>query len=393
MHLSEKSVFKTSLLCGSFIVALIGYMPDVINNEGLYKTFRIVNYVLFGSLFFLTFNIKKIGYLRVLFVYSVVLYIFLIETLLFLDLGFKIDFDDILQLSIPFIAILIGYNINISAKRYSNCLIIYCIAALMLSVYSVIYFIGSFTILDQYMVEHKNELGAILSNSGAILMSMIFLKDISKYKKIRLILYGAIICSCLLVLRARAAFTALLFCFLVVEWLFLKNKKNGFLIIGIIIITAAILYVYGALTIPSFLNDFFLGSNDLSDLDTISTGRIDRNIAALKFIFDYPMFGQLTTSFYLEWVHNYVLLKVSQYGLVGSFPLLCLYFYLIWTIISKISKIKEIRTEHFGYIVMIIPIIISLFEPSFPYGPGSVQVIAFFMFGYSMKNSLPQTSI
>jgi hypothetical protein len=119
----------------------------------------------------------------------------------------------------------------------------------------------------------------------------------------------------------------------------------------------------------------------------VSAGRIDRNIAAIKFISDYPVFGQLTNSLYLDWVHNYVLLKLSQYGILGSFPLLCLYFYLIWTIIIKISRIREFRIEHSGYMAMIIPIIISLMEPSFPFGPGSVQVIVYFMLGYSLKNS------
>lgn len=387
MQLSEKSVFKTYLVFASFIVVLIAYMPNIINNENVYEKFRIINYVLFGSLFFLTFSIKEVVYLRVIFVYAVVLYVFFLETLLFLGLGLKIDFNDVLQLSIPFIAILIGYNINISPKKYLNILILYCLAALMLSVYSVFYFIGSFTILDQYMVDSKNALGAILSTSAAIIMCAIFLKDISKYRKIRLIIYGTIICACLLVLRARAAFVALLFCFLVFMWLLIKNKRNRYLLFGIIILTVAVLYLYGALNIPSGLNSFFLGANDLSDLNQVSTGRIDRNIAALNFIYDYPMFGQLTTSYYLDVVHNYVLLKVSQYGLIGSFPLLCLYFYLVWTIITKILKIQEFKIEHFGYIVMIIPIIISLLEPSFPYGPGSVQVIVYFMLGYSLKNS------
>jgi len=177
------------------------------------------------------------------------------------------------------------------------------------------------------------------------------------------------------------------FCFLVFMWLFLKSKKNTYLIIGATIITLVLLYMFGALTIPSFLHDFFLGTKDISDLDAVSSGRIDRNSAALRFISEYPMFGQLTTPYYFNWVHNYVLLKVSQYGLLGSFPLLFLYFYLIWTIIRKISKIREFGTEHFGYMVMIIPITISLFEPSFPYGPGSVQAIVYFMFGYSLKNA------
>jgi O-Antigen ligase len=387
MELSKKSVLKTWLLSASFIVALVAYMPNIIDNDRAYNTFRITNYMLFGSLFFLTFSIKHMVYQRVIFVYSFVLYIFLLETLLFSSLGFNMEFNDILEISIPFIAILIGYNINISTKKYLNFLVIYCIAATMLSVYTAYYYIGSFTILDQSLIDNKNSLGAILSNSGAIILCMIFFKDINKSRKIPFVIFLIIICACLLVLRARAAFVAFLFCFLVFTWLSLRNRKNRYLILGVIIITIGLLCLFGSLTMPTFLNDFFFGTSDSNDLNMLSTGRIDRNIAAIKFISDNPMFGQLTNFHFLEWVHNYLLLKLSQYGLLGSFPLLCLYFYLIWTIIIKISRIREFRMDHFGYMVMIIPIIISLMEPSFPFGPGSVQVIIYFMFGYSLKNS------
>jgi len=253
--------------------------------------------------------------------------------------------------------------------------------------YSVFYFMGDFTIANQSTIIHKNSLGAILSNAGAIVLCLIVLKGISKYGKIGLILFGTSIFACLLVFRSRADFLALLFCFLVVIWLLLRNKKGGYFIIGTIIIAVVILYLYSVLIIPEFLNNFFLGNTDLSDLNSISSDRLDRNVAALKFISRNPLFGQLTNPIHLDWVHNYVLLEVSQFGLVGSFPLLCLYFYMIWTIIIRISKIKEFRTEHFGYIVMIIPLFISLLEPSFPYGPGSVQVIVYFMLGYSLKKS------
>jgi len=380
------------LLFASFLLTLIIYIPNVIENYSLYKIFRIINYILFATLFFLTISKKQIVIPRVLIVYFFVLIICFTETLVFLVLNLNIKFDEIIQLSIPFFAITIGYNINISTKKYINLLIIYSLTALIPSLISIYYYIGSFTVLDVPLVSYKNEIGAIISNCIAITMCVITLKNLSKSKRLCLVLYTLILFACLLVFRARAAYAAALFSFLVLLWLFLRNKKNVHLISSTIIIILVIFYLFGTYTIPTFLHNFFLGSNDLSDLDKLSTGRIDRNLAALKFISDSPLFGQLTTSHYLEWVHNYVLLKISQYGFLGSFPLLCLYFYLIWTDVIKILKTRQFSTNHFGYIVLIIPFFISLFEPSFPYGPGSVQVIVFFMLGYSLKNSVNKTS-
>jgi hypothetical protein len=385
MQIAGRSIIKTSLLYASFLFVLIAYIPDIIENINLYEKVRVINYFLSVGLFILTFNFKQFVYIRFIFVYSIILYIFLLETILFLGLGYNTDFNDILQLSIPFAAILIGYNINISREKYLNVIIIYCFAATILSVYSVIYYIGSFTVLDEYMDLNKNSLGAILASAASVMLCTILLKETGKNRKIRLAVYFIIICAGLLVIRARAAFISLFFCCLVLLYMFLKNKRNRYLIIGLIIFALAVLSLYDVLKVPDFIQSSLLGSRDINDLNSVSTGRIDRNVAALKFISDYPFLGQLTTYRYLEWVHNYVILKVSQYGLAGSAPLIFLYFYLIATVTKRILKIKEIRIEHFGYIAMIIPLFISLLEPSFPYGPGSVQFAVYFMLGYSFK--------
>ena len=198
--------------------------------------------------------------------------------------------------------------------------------------------------------------------------------------------------ACLLIIRARSAFVAVVFCSLVLIWLSLRTRVSLKIIVGAISLGIVILYLYGELKFPQFLSEFFLGAEDLSDLNSVSSGRIERNQAAINFISDYPLFGQLKTDHYLEWVHNYVLLVVSRYGIIGSFLLLILYFYLSFVIVINILKIKELGLEHIGYFVLIIPFFISLLEPTFPYGPGSVQVIAFFMFGYALKNSFyPKT--
>lgn len=392
MLFGEKSVLKTFLLFVSFILSLIIYLPEIISNVGIYKNFGIALSMLFVCLCLITFSIKPFLHIRLINVYFVILIIFFTETLIFSSLGFYIKFTEIQQLVIPFIVILIGYNINISLKSYLIFIFVYCTAALVLSVYSIFHFIGSFRILDEILVSHKNALGPILSNSGVIIMCMIVLKDKSKYRKILLILYGTMIFACLLVLKTRAAFIALLLCFLVVIWVSIKYKIKGIIIFSTLIITVIIIYLYSGMPIPGFLNSFFIGNYDSTSLEGISAGRTNVYIKAFKLISNYPIFGELTTSFHLDTVHNYVLLKVSRYGLLGSLPLLCLYFYLIWTIISSISKIREIRTEYFGYFVMVVPLIVSLFEPSSPYGPGSVQAIAFFMFGYSLKHSSYETS-
>lgn len=386
MQAGYKSYLITFFVFISFLFVLFGYIPVVINNSGLYNFFRTVNYVLFSFLLILLVRFGQIFHSRVLFTYLIVLFIFLMETLIFISFDLITSAEDLLELSIPFAAILIGYNINFSVSSYHKLLRVYCISALALGLYSVVYYVGSFTILDQYLVEHKNSLGAILSSSAAILLCMIFVRDIGKFKKIRLISYCVLFFICILVLRARSAFVALFVFMLIIIWVTLKTHYK-YLIAWILCVGIIIMFLLPELTLPMFLQNFFFGGKDVSDLNMISSGRIERNIAALEQIADYPLFGQLSSQASLEMVHNYFLLKASQYGIVGSLPLLFLYLFLFWTVIVKILKIAEVKTENFGYLVMIVPFTISLLEPSFPFGPGSVQVLIYFMFGYSLQHS------
>ncbi len=386
MQAGIKSYLITFFVFLSFLFVLFGYLPVVINNSGLYDFFRTVNYVLFSFLLILLAKFGQIFHSRVLFTYFMVLFIFLLETLIFISFDLITGAEDLLEISIPFAAILIGYNINFSVPWYHKLLRIYCISALVLGLYSVVYYIGSFTILDRYLVEHKNSLGAILSNSAAILLCMVFVKDIGKFRKIRLISYCVLFFVCILVLRARSAFVALFVFIVIITWVTLKMRYK-YVIAWILCVGVIIMFLLPELTFPTFLQNFFFGGKDITDLNMISSGRIERNIVALEQIADYPLFGQLSSQASLEMVHNYFLLKVSQYGIVGSFPLIFLYMFLFWTVIVRILNIREVKTENFGYLVMIVPFTISLLEPSFPYGPGSVQVLIYFMFGYSLQHS------
>lgn len=382
-----KSVTKTILLVAGISFVLLSYMPVIINNVRLYDSLRSINYYIFGSLFLLSINIKDIVSSRLISYYSVILYIFFAETLIFLLLDPDKDFSDFIELALPFSAIVIGHSLNYSIKAFRILLLLFCLLALIPGVFSVYQYVGSFTILDQYSTEHKNALGGILANFAAIMLCLPHLEETGKFRKLRNYIFFVLFCGCILVLRARAAFLALMFVLFLVFWLKLKSNKYRYLIFTGIFAGILLVFLFRGFIIPAFLSDFFFGGKDISDLNAISSGRFERNIAAIKLIADYPLFGQLSTSIYLKTVHNYVLLKASQFGLLGSLPILILYFFIFWTIIKNVLKIRQIGLENSGYLIIIIPFIISIFEPSYPFGPGSVQVIAFLMFGYSLKST------
>ncbi|MBN2521616.1 MAG: hypothetical protein JXB17_13975 [Bacteroidales bacterium] len=382
-----KSVLRTLFLYTSFILVLASYMPFIFQSHNLYELTKIIYLILFGCLFLVTFSIKEILSEKVIVFYLFIIIFFLTEILLFLSLGLNIDFKDFFLLSIPFISILIGYTVNISVTKYITFLIVYCSFTVILAVSTILYYVGSFTIMDQYMVDHKNSLGAILSNSIGILICMIASKNLNSKKKTVLIIYTIIICSSIIVMRSRAAFLGLLFCVMIIIWLNLKKKGYWYLISAGLLLLILLLSSYGLVKMPVFINDFFIGAYDINDLNNLSSGRWDRNIAAIRFISDFPLLGNLTGSSYIPQIHNYVLLKGYQYGLLGALPLLILYIYLVCNVVKRVVNIRDFGPEHFGFIIIFIPLVISLFEYSFPYGPGSVQVIVFFMLGYSLNKS------
>ncbi len=382
-----KSTLRTFIFYASFMLVLASYMPFVFKSPNLYASIKIVYFVLFGLLFLVTFNIKGIFNEKIILIFLLTIVFIVAEILVCLTLNLNIDFKDFFLLSIPFLALLIGYNIKISSDNYLTFFILYCSVVVILAVSSIIYYVGSFTILDQYKVDHKNSLGAILANSVGILFSMIATKSLNGQRKIILIIYSLIICSCIIVMRSRASFLGLLSCIMIIIWLNVKGKGYWLFFFSGIFFIVFFLASYGFIGMPPFIEDFFVGAYDVNDLNNLSSGRWDRNVAAVKFISNFPLFGNLSASQHIPQIHNYVLIKAYQYGLLGSLPLLFLYFYLIGVVIKNVINIKKFGPEHYGFLILIIPLIISLFEYSFPYGPGSVQVIVFFMFGYSLKQS------
>ena len=55
-------------------------------------------------------------------------------------------------------------------------------------------------------------------------------------------------------------------------------------------------------------------------------------------------------------------------------------------IIKEYFREKRLQLEYIGFFIPIIPFFISLLEPSFPFGPGTVQVFVYVLFGHALQH-------
>lgn len=84
-------------------------------------------------------------------------------------------------------------------------------------------------------------------------------------------------------------------------------------------------------------------------------------------------------------VHNYLLNRMVEFGIVFVIPILLLYIRLLIGAIVKTVRLNNHDTHTIGYVLLLIPFIISMAEPTFPFGPGTATVFNFIVFGLSLR--------
>lgn len=167
---------------------------------------------------------------------------------------------------------------------------------------------------------------------------------------------------------------------------YLTNKKGGknflitvlatFVLIGLILVV-----------LPSGAKEFIYNSFTQNQGDDITSGRMGRNIAAVGFIMDHPLFGNLNQGIHLSQIHNYPLITLYKYGLLFALPIIILYFMIIVRAVKSSFRNKEFSIFSIGYVAMFVPYIISMAEPTMPFGPGTAMLFNFFLFGVSLRNT------
>lgn len=365
---------------------VLSYHPLFFNEDGqVVGSMNFVVMSLTGILFVsLLPRLKQVINNHIIVRYCGYLIVISFVVLLFSALGLYIDFSEIRLLLIPLVLTIIGYTIHCDEKTINRLSILYMMGMIFIGYEQIRLNIGGFYIEDLYMASAKNSLGPMLAIAGCLAL-LYFFRQISVTKKIICIFVALIVLFELLTIRARLATIAYFFMIAWIMYRHLSGKKTSLAIIvlGLGILLAGVCFYITRFdfSVLEFINDSFTQNKG----DSMLSGRVEGYHMAWQLIEANPLFGNLTEGCHIPWVHNYILLKISDFGIIGSLPWLLLYFFIAYKIFSKIFSVDIFLPRNFGYVLMCIPFIISLGEPTFPYGPGTANFLPFLMWGIALS--------
>jgi len=292
---------------------------------------------------------------------------------------------------IPFGILVCSFNIDFSDEQYENLLFSYCIIVTVLALSSVLYYAGSFTIQAIYVIPAKNQLGPML---GIILV--ILGRCLLKYREynilkntINIFMFIAIFSS-LLVLRNRSGIVSgliVLFLYFVFNYKISLKKNSLIIFFSISIVFIGVGFSSVGETVTEFVWESMTLNYDVTDLDSISSGRVDKYIEAIEFSKDHFITGNLTNtlfSFYGN-PHNYILFNWVKYGIVFSMPLVLLYIYMYIYVIKSILFNRNGKYDSLSIWILFFSLLVSNFEYSYPYGPGVSQLMLWILMGQYLK--------
>ena len=294
----------------------------------------------------------------------------------------KIIFNTTRDIIMSFLAIMIGWRLKFNENRVVAVLFVYSIFVIFNGLMQVLTNVGGFVVVEQYVTDAKNSLGAML---GTAIVAMIIVwrnaeKHLSQWAAIVFALFGLII---ILTIRARGALLAAMVVGLIVFFNSTK-RKNGVLVVAIV--TCLILVLFPIM--PDFIYNYvydslFSGSQEYD----VSSGRLRVYRYAIDTLIqgNNIWLGNIRLNFERDpWIHNYALLQLYRYGILFSLPLLALFLYLLFYMVKKTIKTKNQLIEC-GFPLVLVLLVISFFEPTFPYSPGTATLFNYILLGSSLN--------
>lgn len=285
------------------------------------------------------------------------------------------NLGDVTQLVIILICIIIGYSLHITDRQIVLLCMVYAIASIIVGYFALVSYTGTFSFSgDRNLIDGKNQIGGLVAVAGAI---SFYLMITQPGKKIYTVLTVLIFVVSALI-RARAAFVAF-----VLVGVLMAIKKYPFykVLLGVILLT--IVYILFNSQINNFVFDSLAGRGSLN-VDDLTTGRVERNRLGLQYLSENFWTGELHGSANIPWIHNYLLLRLVRYGILGC-SFIMVYFLFLAKLLHKYIIVRKLELNRIGFFLPIIPFAISLVEPSYPFGPGTVQFFVYLLFGYSLR--------
>lgn len=369
----------------SYLPLMANWQLAGIEGTRLWHYLVMAVFVLLFSLLFFTAKTSATAMFKTM---AVLMGLLLLDWLVLETFFSEVHFGgEIRMVLIPLCALWIGCRMKMDNRRMSFLIMVFTLGIVAVGL-TVVFMQGSgFRITKEYFAEQKNAIGPMLATAAVICMGYALTVKPRKplpFAMLLLTLLMAALCVLLiLTIRARAA---LLVVALVLSLLLFQRFRGKYLLLSLW--CAALFLVALFLLLPNTVEQYvhqslFAGFSS----GDISSGRMGRNYMAMSVIAQNPLFGHLLNPTEVDVVHNFPLWQAYKYGLLGALPILSIYFYLLILALKKIFTIGVQSLMNIGAYVMLVSIGISMFEYTFPFGPGTTSVVPFFLLGVAMRAS------
>ena len=376
--------FRILFLLLIFIIN-VSYSPVFFDSEGLsifpFKWVIELLAVLFLmlSLFFRCPQTKFIWH------YLIFAIIITATVLLYYSLDLNVSLGEIREILIPFMALTAGSYIFKYHGDYlflRTIFFVSIVSALIVGLQQIFINIGGFSINEQYLTNSKNSLGGILA-INTILASLELFGLYKKSLSYIVFLSISIIVLILemLTIRSRLDLIVSFFLLFVIFLRYLNYRNSKYKVISAFVLVFLLLALLSISSVQDYIQSSFL----LNREDDVLSGRYERIEKALEILSFRPFSGNLFIFEYVPWVHNYFLLKISSFGLFFGLPWIVFYLYIFAFIIGRLYRNKSISLYSYGIYLTLIPFLISLGEPTYPFGPGTVNYLPYLLLGFSLE--------
>jgi hypothetical protein len=306
--------------------------------------------------------------------------------------GYNIDvFNEIRQLFIACIALIIGWQTNISCKTLKGIGILFIASVLFMLMMQVFINIGGFQIHQVYLTNAKNSIGGLAATAMIMAVILAFEDNNTTRSKVIFSILTLLVLVCLLTIRARTAtlVALMLVVFILTRKLYFKKRS---ILTPTLYLVLVVLILY--LLLPDMAVNYVFDSFTYGYEDNLLANRGERNEMALNFLKDNFLLGNMSGKAYVPWIHNFPLLQLYNFGFIGALPVLSLYVYLAIAVATGLLKYNIFDINNVGFLLLAVSFGISMTEPTYPFGPGTVNIFNFTMFGIALRhNTLIKKSI
>jgi O-antigen ligase len=272
----------------------------------------------------------------------------------------------------------ISLSIDLDKRKYLL-LIQYFILTYTISALSIVFVYSSgFYIHEVYLPIPKNQISPAF---GVAFLLTCFLGFYHRGNKQLIYLIPAILLiGSLLVIRGRATILGVCITLLIFFIFFMRTKKER-------IYTIFLLGIFVFFLRNQIYDSFFLNYTP-SDIESVSAGRVSVYAAGYEYLKDNPILGQLQRErFFGGTIHNYILFTLFNYGLVLGLPLIIVYFNYLMVAFKGVIKNTYLHLDA-GPLVMVMLFVVSVFEYTYPFSPGSAVFFPLFLFGQYLRSKV-----